>query len=41
VVTFAYPDGSVQSESRRFTVDTASTPALIIASDFGGVIKAR
>ncbi|MCP9800719.1 hypothetical protein [Synechococcus sp. RedBA-s] len=41
VVTFAYPDGSVQSESRRFSVDTASTPALITASEFGGVIKAR
>ena len=41
VVTFAYPDGSVQSESRRFRVDTASTPALITASEFGGVIKAR
>ncbi|MCX5932118.1 MAG: hypothetical protein NTW83_09915 [Cyanobacteria bacterium] len=41
VVTFSYPDGSVQSESRRFSVDTASTPALITASEFGGVIKAR
>lgn len=41
VVTFAYPDGSVQSESRRFSVDSGSTPALITASEFGGVIKAR
>ena len=41
LVTFVYPDGSVQSESRRFTLDTSSTPALITASDFGGVIKAR
>jgi serine/threonine-protein kinase len=41
LVTFVYPDGSVQTESRRFSVDTATTPALITASDFGGVVKAR
>lgn len=41
LVTFVYPDGSVQTESRRFSVDTATTPALITASDFGGVVKPR
>jgi hypothetical protein len=41
LVTFVYPDGSSQTESRSFTVDTASTPALITASEFAGVIKAR
>ncbi|MCP9819114.1 hypothetical protein KBZ18_06375 [Synechococcus sp. Cruz-9H2] len=41
LVTFVYPDGSVQTESRRFSVDTATTPALITASDFAGVVKPR
>jgi hypothetical protein len=40
-VTFTYPDGTSQSESRTFTVDTATDPALITASSFGAVIKAR
>lgn len=41
LVTFVYPDGTFQTESRSFTVDTATSPALITASEFGGVIKAR
>jgi hypothetical protein len=41
VVTFVYPDGTSQSESRTFTVDTASQPALITASSFGAVLKPR
>ena len=41
VVTFMYPDGSSQSESRSFVVDTATQPALITASGFNQVLKAR
>ncbi|MEB3319537.1 MAG: hypothetical protein VKI63_01180 [Cyanobium sp.] len=40
-VTFFYPDGRSQVESRSFTVDSASEPALIIASAFGEVLRAR
>ena len=41
VVTFVYPDNTTQSESRTFTVDTSSQPALITGSSFGAVLKAR
>ena len=41
VVTFLYPDGSSQSESRSFSVDTGATPAVITASAFGQVLKPR
>lgn len=41
VVTFLYPDGTSQSESRSFSVDTASQPALITGSSFGAVLKTR
>ncbi len=41
VVTFVYPDGSSQSESRSFVVDTATQPALITASGFNQVLRAR
>lgn len=41
VVTFLYPDGSSQSETRSFSVDTASTPAVITASAFDQVVKPR
>jgi len=41
VVTFVYPDGTSQSESRSFVVDTATKPALITASGFNQVLKAR
>jgi hypothetical protein len=41
VVTFLYPDGSSQSETRSFSVDTASVPAVITASAFGQVVKPR
>ena len=41
VVTFVYPDGSVQTETRTFTLDSSSEPALITASTFGRVIKPR
>jgi hypothetical protein len=41
LVTFTYPDGSSQVESRTFTVDTASDPALITASGFQSVVQPR
>ena len=41
VVTFVYPDNTTQSESRSFTVDTSSQPALITGSSFGAVLKPR
>ena len=41
VVSFFYPDGTVQSETRSFTLDSGSDPPLIIASAFGRVIKPR
>ena len=41
VVTFVYHNGDVQTESRSFTVDTRSNPALITSSEFGGVLQPR
>ena len=41
VVTFVYPDGTSQVESRTFTVDTSRSPALVTASAFGRVIRFR
>jgi hypothetical protein len=41
VVTFVYPDGTSQSESRQFTVDTSTDPALITGSSFGQVTRGR
>lgn len=41
VVTFVWPDGSLQSETRSFSVDTSSDPARITASEFGRVIRPR
>lgn len=41
VITFVYPDGTSQRESRSFSVDTSSQPALITGSSFGAVLKAR
>jgi len=40
-VTFVWPDGSLQSETRSFSVDTSSEPPLITASEFGRVITPR
>ncbi|MEB3323103.1 MAG: hypothetical protein VKI81_09800 [Synechococcaceae cyanobacterium] len=40
-VTFVYPDGSTQVESRSFTVDTADEAVVITASEFGRVVKPR
>ena len=40
-VTFIWPDGSTQKETRSFTVDISSDPALIIASEFSDVIAPR
>ena len=41
LVTFTYPDGTSQVESRSFSVDTAASPALITASAFGQVVQPR
>lgn len=41
VVSFVYPDGTSQSETRTFTLDSSSDPPLITASAFGRVIKPR
>jgi len=41
LVTFVYPDGTSQSETRNFTVETATDPALITASNFGEVTRRR
>ena len=41
LVTFVYPDGTSQSESRQFTVETATEPALITDSSFGQVTRGR
>ena len=41
VVTYVYPDGTSQTESRSFSVDTATQPALITASSFGSVLKPK
>ena len=41
LVTFVYPDGTSQSESRSFTVETATDPALITASNFGQGTRRR
>jgi hypothetical protein len=41
VVTFVWPDGSLQTETRTFQVDTSSDPPRISASEFGRVIRPR
>jgi lipopolysaccharide assembly outer membrane protein LptD (OstA) len=41
VVTIVYPDNTTQSESRTFTVDTATQPALITGSSFGAVLRPK
>jgi hypothetical protein len=41
VVTFLYPDGSRQMETRTYRVDTSSEPPLITGSAFGRVISPR
>ncbi len=41
VVTFFYPDGSSQLETRTYRVDTDNDPPLITRSAFGRVIRPR
>jgi len=41
VVSFHYPDGSIQKESRTFTLDTNSDPPRVVASAFGTVVRPR
>lgn len=40
-LTFVYPDGSLQRESRTFSVDAGGEQPLITASEFGRVIQPR
>ncbi len=41
LVTFVYPDGTSQQESRTFSVDIGSEPARITASSFDRVVSPR
>jgi hypothetical protein len=41
VVSFFYPDGSLQKEARTFTLDTNSDPPRVVASAFGRVVRPR
>jgi serine/threonine-protein kinase len=41
VVSFIYPDGSLQKEARTFTLDTNSDPPRVVASAFGMVVRPR
>jgi hypothetical protein len=41
VVTWIYPDGSSQRETRSYAVDTANDPPLIVHSAFDRVINPR
>jgi hypothetical protein len=41
VISFIYPDGSLQKETRSFSVDTSTSPAQITSSEFGKVVKPR
>ena len=41
VITFVWPDGSVQRESRTFSVDSGSVPAVITGSEFVRVLTPR
>jgi hypothetical protein len=41
MVTFTYPDGTTQRETRSYTVDTESNTPLIVESAFGRVVKPR
>ena len=41
VMTFVYRNGDVQTETRTFTVDTSTIPALITSSEFGRVLRSR
>jgi len=41
VVSFFYPDGSLQKEARTFTLDTNSDPPRVVASAFGMVLRPR
>ena len=41
VVSFFYPDGSLQKEARTFTLDTNSDTPRVVASAFGMVVRPR
>ena len=41
VVSFFYPDGSLQEEARTFTIDTNAAPPRVVASAFDRVLRPR
>ena len=41
VVSFFYPDGSLQEEARTFTIDTNGDPPRVVASAFERVLRPR
>jgi len=41
VVSFFYPDGSLQEEARTFTIDTNGDPPRVVASAFDRVLRPR
>ena len=41
LVTFVWPDGTTQTETRTFSVNTSGEPPVITASEFGRVVKPR
>jgi len=41
VMTFVYPDGSVQKETRTFTIYSKSGSAIVTNTEFGKVIESR
>jgi len=41
VVTFVWPDGSIQREKRYFSVDTSSKPSRVTSTEFGGIVQSR
>ena len=41
VISFIYPDDTLQKETRSFSVDTSVSPAQITSSEFGKVVKPR
>tara|TARA_Y100001954_G_C15764317_1_gene580925 strand:- start:1 stop:1014 length:1014 start_codon:yes stop_codon:yes gene_type:complete len=41
IMTFVYPDGSVQKETRTFTIYTKSGAAVVTNTEFGRVINSR
>lgn len=41
IVTFVWPDGSIQRERRSFSIDTSTTPSRVTSTEFGGIVQSR